>query len=233
MTACGPGTVHLDGPTPFGAVRSAVWMELGSGEERSHSFALLSAKGACKKAQDMSPEIEEEEAALSLKLEPLLGDADAQCPIYKEHYARMAELTDPLFGDGLHVLSMVLQDPAIPSSTAPATGLYSSFEPDSDTPFFLGSVSLIEESPYQIRADAFDCGSNAEALEERLEASTTRWFLTGGEADARARSSEKAYRLTLEASLEDANGDSGGSMRAQGTFQRCEVAASSSVALPF
>jgi hypothetical protein len=229
--ACGPGAVHLDGPTPFGPVRSAVWLELGSGDERSHSFAFLSAKSACNEAQDLLPALAEEEADLALKLEPLLGDTDAQCSIYKEHYARMAELTDPLFGDGLHVLSLVLRDPAESSSTPPAEGLYNPFSPDSDAPYFLGSVSLFEESPHQIRADDFDCGSNAEALDARLEEAVTTWYLTDGEADVSPRASEKAYRLTIEATLEQATGDGAGSLTAQGSLRRCEV--SSRASLPF
>jgi len=212
----------MDGADDFGPVRSAVWFEIDADADIKHSFALLSAKSACSAAQALLPEAAFEEAELALKIEPLAGDIDAQCPIYRNHYNRMAELTDPLFADGMHAVSLVLRDPDKDPKDAPAEGTYTHFTPDIDTSYFLGAVTYYAESPYRIRAESFDCGANAKEIQDQVDNAVSSWFLADGEAEARVLGSG-SYRIAVDAALEDADGERVGSMTAQGKFEHCEM----------
>jgi len=222
LAGCGPGSVKIDGQDAFGPVRSAVWFEIESDTETRHHFGLLSAPRACAAAQELLPAAAAEEARLVEDLEPIASDIDAQCPVYRDHYARMAEITDPLFADGLNLVSVVLRDPTAEAEGAPPEGSYGAFDPEDEGLYYLGSLTYHRESPYRIRADAFDCGANAEALDAALEASTTTWYLGDGAIEASLKGDD-AYRLSLDTAIEEIQGEDAGALRARGRFERCTV----------
>jgi len=226
LCGCGTGSVKVDDGDAFGKVRSGLWLDMESSTAASHSFVLLDAKGACADAQDMFPATAAAEAELVLKLEPLLDDPASQCTVYEAHYKELADLTDPLFGEGLHVLNLTLRDPVDAAEDAPPDGVYERFdvEKTGDNPYFLGRVTYYDSNPYRIFADYFDCsGAFQEDLDAATEAAVHSWSFADGEAEAELAKSGESYKISVSGGLEDIDGKSGGSASAKGTFDRCPI----------
>ena len=226
LIGCTPGSVRIDDGEPFGKVRSGVWFDMASGSASWHSFALLDTPGACSDAQDLFPAAANAQAALALKLEPLLNEPSSQCTLYEAYYSDLADLTDPLFGGGLHVFALTLRDPTDEAEDAPPDGSYERFTVDAAAtkPYYVGRVTYYAENPHRIFSDLFACdGSGQVAIDEQTTAAIDSWQLADGQAEADRVGSEQAYKLSVDAALEDLDGKSGGQMTAKGKFDRCEI----------
>ncbi len=225
LAGCSAGSVKVDGPEAFGKARSGVWFDFESASGAWHAFALLDSKNACAEAQEMFPATAAAEAALVLKLEPLMSDPASQCTVFEAHYAEMADLTDPLFADGLHVLSLTLRDPEDDSADPPPEGSYRRFDVDAgdSKPYFLGALTYYEENPYRIFADVFDCsGSFQDDLDSREASAIQEWIVADGDAEA-TLGKDASYKIAVDGDLEDLEGKNDGSLTADGKFEHCEV----------
>ncbi len=224
---CGSGAIRTSEKIDdLRGIRSATWIEWQrqqpGADDVWHEFALSSYGPLCRDLQAWMPELEGLYADLLDDLDRADTDAD-ECDALEAFYEDAAALTDPMFKRPLTTLSLTLRDPGDDREDPPPEDTYDQGVDDRD-PWFVGTLSITDANPYAELAEvAHDCPDQLEdELKDALRRNLTWYTVDRGEVEAVERGNE-AYRLLLDGTLEDDDGDDAGDIRAKGTYAHCPV----------
>ena len=246
-----PGNVQFSHVDKFGAVRSAVWLDLTvsdqQGERTTHALMLSSKPGLCKAYKDALPELATyNERIWELWLEYYdwdfnyyeYPDYSEWCQAYSEYWGFMADSFDKFYGPGAHSVSLYLtkvdSDGDSEWNVPPEDGTWDAMPSWMD--LFTGryvdmTVAYYNANPFRIMADrygvndpVYGCFGYGEDYENDLLNAVDYYYLDEGDGSAEItmKALNKA-KVEITGGIVDEKQNSVGTMDASFTATRCQV----------
>jgi len=214
LSGC-PGSIALSDLAGFGAVGSAVWLDIESKDgDQVHYLVLTNVGGYCGKVSSVADDVN---GILADYASDLISNPFDACGRGDDVYEELTPLVDNLYVEDAKFLFIALGDGG--PYAEPDTNTY---EPGED-PSFSFSMYYLDGAPFATAADDWNstlCGAD---IIGEVDRDWQRWD-DGAPAELELEVNKNKTAVgTLIADIEKPNGDTEGDIEAKFSAPRCEI----------